>query len=546
MNLLKNHYILDFIEFYKSVKSKLEIVKDDSYQLEHHIKDYISLNTQDDFLLDSKKVRLYLPINLLHSAKLNENDKDMLVTWISLVELILSGEYKLECRLNSLSRYNSTVERLFSDILPYYCIHSNVFKTIPHLVFNLNYEFILLMFNKQPKLQHLISKLFSYMNIKDSTNNNYVCIPLYLLAPFDSNFTMSKITMINKYEGSPKSLESVDKINITLSDIQQRYDLKYTNEVLVSNNKGQFNILADKYAILNLQNDKLRGLLQGDLYCINPNLAKLNGMKQLSLAMCLKLAGINEKELKKEMTDFHKLNPNIISIGLGGTMSNFFYWLDTFSRYFSLDCPIDKLFCLENDELTFHNLPRIPLNYLSNIRSLANDYKFAFSKKAYMLLNYTNLYKDYNFECKKLEVSNDINEDQTTNNFICELDKLDKTNFKKTFIIGTPDLETRQGLYLAQQDELLHIPVILPGHQNNDLTIFVNPEFKSNEFLVETYGSINLTMFFINMIIMTYEIIKYINRYKEDLSEQLIYNKTLTIDDLKENLKDLKEGWILQ
>lgn len=548
MSQLQSNYLFNFYDFYKKIKDKYEDLQNDVYELEQYVKNQFESYPNGDFLLDSNSLRLYLPINLLHSVKLTEKDKDILVTWISLVELILCKKSQFECRLMNMAKHSSTIERLCVEILPFYCINNNMFKDIYHLAFKIDFNSILLLFNEQPKIKNLIAKLFAHMNTQDMIDMDYICLPLFLLCPNypDSNFSVNIVRMINSYEGSPKSLESVDKINITFSDIKQRYDLKYTNEVLVHNDKAQLNFLADKYAILNLHNDKLKLSLQGNLYCINPNLAKLNGMKQLPLAMCLNLAGINEKELKKEITDFHKLNPNIVSIGLGGTMSNFFYWVDTFSKYFSLDCPIDRLFCIEDDELSFHNLPRIPLDYLSNIRNIADDYSFQDNSKAYMLLNYTNLYKVYQFERRKLTMDNTINENQSMNNFIASLDKLEKTISKKTFIIGTPDLETRQGLYLAQQNELLHIPVILPGHQNNDLTIFANPEFKSNDFLVETYGSINLTMFFINMIIMTYEIVKYINRYKGDLSEQLIYNKTLTIDDLKENLKDLKEGWVLQ
>lgn len=360
------------------------------------------------------------------------------------------------------------------------------------------------------------------------------------------------INVANFYTGINNKFKYIEDLYL---EFRSRYNL--TNHNCILNTSNSYLTIADKLTITNYltESDDNTSIVDNKLRVFNPNMAKLLRTKTIPLSDAFILSDVNVKQLEKNLKTLSRKKYDILSIGLGGSMSNFFYWCDEFRKYFRLDSLFNKIIVCEPDELDFSNLPRIPLDYMSNIvinnidiyhtnvncrshipKNVAGYHTPIIKNKSIMLLNHRELYNEIKIYPVPFGIRNDYEEKD--GDYYYSRDLISYTEKKIDFVIGTPNLETRAGLYN------LDVNFICPSHQNNTLSIDINPKVDGSDFLVENYGSIDLSLFFINMIKMTEKIIEVL--VQKDFISRCYFEQDLTLDMLKERASKLKQGYIIQ
>ena len=74
---------------------------------------------------------------------------------------------------------------------------------------------------------------------------------------------------------------------------------------------------------------------------------------------------------------------------------------------------------------------------------------------------------------------------------------------RKAFYYGAPDIATRQ--LMSEQEATFFAAT----HRDNEYSVVANPEV-DNDLMMETYGKINLSLFFLNHLSMTIEFLDYL------------------------------------
>jgi len=107
---------------------------------------------------------------------------------------------------------------------------------------------------------------------------------------------------------------------------------------------------------------------------------------------------------------------------------------------------------------------------------------------------------------------------------------------KSSIIYGAPGIETRQFLSNSQ------FTFFAATHRDGEYSIVENPDV-DNDLMMETYGKINLSKFFLNHLSMTIDFLKYIGNTDREYETQ---NRNVEIvrNDFDEQFKvQLDEGF---
>lgn len=335
---------------------------------------------------------------------------------------------------------------------------------LPKILFN---QFLIYNFHK-----------YTYDNV-----SNLLIIPKKLIK-------ISDIDLNNSYISTQETLFSSDntKLRKLLEPILQRYKGNLLNRTLFNNNYPIKTII-DKQVMFKMMSDfcnnnkefeESKINLEG--YCINPNLAKYVGCKILSTQEILSILGLDIKEIKKYLINLQKIDYQVILGGFGGAMTNFTYWLEEFCKLTEINYIFSHLLIYEYDKLELTNLFRIPLDTMSS-----NDFHTSvFGSKLSLAHSLT-------YCAKEIEIIPSVVCYNTLQNRLY--------SNKHTILIGSLSSQTRFNETI--------IPRIIPLHSDNDIIIYSNlKNLSTSNLIVESYGNIELTYFFLNMVLMTWEIIK--------------------------------------
>lgn len=354
---------------------------------------------------------------------------------------------------------------------------------------------------------------------------NTIPIPNYLIS-LDSD-----IKKHNYQHLEDKNIFNNREIFDFNSDIFRRY-VRDTETTILNDNKEAVNIVDIKDTlspILTLTTKdnlsyfhKKMNVIEDRPYFFNPNIAKILNCRTVTMDMFMDLFNVNKFELRDKIIKIKEKQINLLMIGLGGTMSNFCYFMNELAKEFKLDNLFNLITLYEQDQLELSNIFRIPLDYVTPIfynteqhtreANINSDYIKKIPFKSYMLLNCKNLYANL-----KLNFSN----------FKIFSEELSDFNY----IIGSPDISTRVKL-----TNLEGLNFICPLHYNNELVVLTNPSVEEDELMSETYGSIHLSYFFMNMFKMTLTIIDLM------LKDELNQNETVLNYSSKEDLENIKQN----
>lgn len=268
-----------------------------------------------------------------------------------------------------------------------------------------------------------------------------------------------------------------------LKSIYNRYNLTTANVTFTNEIKKDttINFIQDKNYMIKLNND-INTSLSKNNFVINPNIYReyMNNSSLLPLEHLFELFNVDRKKLNKSLEAISYIPNKFVVLGMGGTMGNFFYWIKQFQEYFNLPYVFKKLVIFENDMMEFHNVFRIPLL----LRDTKENYYHSQSKNEIFLYNCINISLDIKIHNKLLNTTSS------------EFYKLRGTSI----FIGTPDIPTRQSL------SQLDLKFFCPTHQNNTIKIIETPTIEGSIFY-ETYGSIDLNKFLLNMFNMSVNLV---------------------------------------
>lgn len=266
--------------------------------------------------------------------------------------------------------------------------------------------------------------------------------------------------------------------------IWQRYNIKTSNIIFTNEitKNIRINFLQDKnYMIATHTKHSYPNHLSKNNYVINPNLYRefMIDCNLMPLEHLFELFGVDRKRLQKSLKQISFLTQRFIILGVGGTMGNFLYWLDCFQEYFDMSYIFKKITVFENDMIEYHNIFRIPI-----LVPVIGRQKEGSHNKAVLAAT----------KCRNIALDFQVN----TTNFVYNYDYIRLRG--SSIFVGTPDINTRKNL------ERFNLKFFCPTHQNNTIKIMESP-VTEGDLHYESYGSIDLNKFLLNMFNMSVNLI---------------------------------------
>ncbi len=305
-----------------------------------------------------------------------------------------------------------------------------------------------------------------------------------------------------------KGMEKIININnIILKQLKHRYELiEYNN---LSPSQKSYGIIDSIYPFQILRKEIAgTGYVKGRAGCIaiSERIARDQQVPLAHIADLTAILGYSKTKIKNILLAVKKKKLSIAVVGYGGTGTNFLHWMSKISEWTNINRIFTDLIVSDNDYFDSVNLLRVPfiLPEKENILRKVNYFE-----------NYANISREtYTF----------------TTNVI-------KENLHRNYIhYGAPDLETRK---MFDEEK---IAFIAATHRDNACALMLRPELDT-ELMVETYGKIALTPFFMNHIKMTLSFLEYLGQ--EETTMEVLRGKETSIlsyDFVKENKELCKNG----
>lgn len=243
---------------------------------------------------------------------------------------------------------------------------------------------------------------------------------------------------------------------------------------------------------------------------ISPWFANIFGTKQMEVEQMARILGYTKRDIKRLLVEVRKKKHNVVFVGFGGTGVNTVHWLTELCSMTHVQNLFDKLTIFEPDNLEISNLFRFPKNPETII-----------SQSRYNRTNYSKLCLLTDYEKKTLSRRD------------CELypKRLEYYDLygdiKDSIFYGAPTISTRQ--MLSGIDGMKFISAT---HTGNSCYIHLNP-IQDDDIQLETYGLIQLSIFFMNQLKMAISFLEVLANDEIDLTEKdvEVMNYTFTQDD---------------
>lgn len=284
-------------------------------------------------------------------------------------------------------------------------------------------------------------------------------------------------------------------MNISLRDhistnIQRRYDLRTTEPI------AGFNDHLILHAFV-----RDRTPPSADLPIISPNLATFYRAKPAPFDSLLPLLNIDIDQIRKDLETIKSNEVYLTAIGYGGFNINLFTFMAMLAQRAGVYKPFKRVTIYENDTITLLNAFRIykRLDHVST----------RFNNRAHP--------KDQLFQELEMGLVQELvrKPERFTPEHINE--------HAGELLFGAPDFETRQ--FLEDQQFLF------TGHGGDEVE-FISRPIVDPSISIESYGSINLTTFFLNMIKAAESFIHIVAN-----AETLPANESVWKFNVKEHLK---------
>ncbi len=221
-------------------------------------------------------------------------------------------------------------------------------------------------------------------------------------------------------------------------------------------------------------------------FAISERISQDLQLPKLHISELTTMLGYTKTDITKLLQTVKNKQLMIKLIGLGGTGSNFLHWMYEMSSWVGKMNVFESVIGYDDDIFDVPNMLRIPFipeARTSEITAFKTDnipMRFQYISAATMSFRNQRMVK-------------------------ADMEKAKKTTTagKRTIIYGAPDIGTRQELFEAD----CHF--FAATHRDNEYSIVYKPEV-DNDLMMETYGKINLSMFFLNHLSMTIDFLKHL------------------------------------
>lgn len=214
---------------------------------------------------------------------------------------------------------------------------------------------------------------------------------------------------------------------------------------------------------------------------ISPMLGKMLGATSIPFNKLISLSGIDFKKLQKDIEGTKKRELVFAAIGYGGLGMNILHFMSLLSYRTGVHEVFKELHVFESDRISYTNLPRF-------YKDLFNfPLPFGLPQNKLAFFNEMNLAERITLHEYRLDES--VKETMDT--------------YGNVVYFGAPDFETRA---LLENSNFM-----FAGHQGDNVIIVKSPVVDA-DLTQETYGTVNLTAFFINMIVATASVFDLLSR----------------------------------
>lgn len=260
---------------------------------------------------------------------------------------------------------------------------------------------------------------------------------------------------------------------------------------------GSSNVVADAYYPTYVrksltQSGRTTPILGKRCSAISPFIAQELGLYQIPIEDLTKMLGYKKQDIKSILDKVKEKNLNFTLLGLGGTGMNFYHWAEELCHFTNTVNIFRKLNVIDFDYVDLTNIFRFPviLNPEDAYRNSSLDFY-----KIYMIPDKTILADRLRKISLKLEsrhLGSLVRSDDGTIEWI-----LGNDDIASSIIYGAPDIATRE--MMAKFKDLKFVS---GTHGDDDCQLYIKPE-QDSIMQIESYGMINLSVFFMNQIKLT-------------------------------------------
>jgi len=236
-------------------------------------------------------------------------------------------------------------------------------------------------------------------------------------------------------------------------------------------------------------------------YAISNIVADDMNVKKLHISELITMLGYNKTAITKLLRNVKLKKLIICLVGFGGSNTNFFHWVYEMASWTKQPNIFQKIFVVEPERFEVSNMLRVPFKPKFSHIDLPDPLKSTMIPKEFKYIAESSI------------------------GYVKRVDRSTISNYKRTgyetIFYGAPDMETRR--FFADRPETF----ISCTHQDSRFALRKNPRIESDA-IMETYGQINLSMFFMGHLYMTIKFLEYL----ADTHESITYREPQPEEDI--------------
>ena len=290
---------------------------------------------------------------------------------------------------------------------------------------------------------------------------------------------------------------------------------------------------------------------------IHRGFARMLGIRELPLDDMLAMIGYTKQRITELLTNVRAKKFNIAFAGYGGVGTNTIYWLTELCNMTNIQGLFNKIIISDFDKLSLDNVFRMP-NPFKTFSALKHKYMlFNGSTNSYINTEYreNSLYKTQTIPENSLKALSAKAPYYENRELRGQTFSIKHTRDIYDWIVyGAPDIESRKMLskvinkdlseycnywdiYLAKR-----IKVFISATHGDDICeLSINPSYLENEsnLMIESYGIIQLNVFFFNQLRLAISFLEALEKYSiyelEEFRDEVFLKDYSIVDNQKSN-----------
>ena len=264
---------------------------------------------------------------------------------------------------------------------------------------------------------------------------------------------------------------------------------------------------------------------------IHRGFARMLGIRELPLDDMLAMVGYTKERITELLTNVRAKKLNIAFAGYGGVGTNTVYWLTELCNMTNIQGLFNKIIITDFDKLSLDNVFRMPNPFKTLLAVKREDMNFNDAINNYKRTEhrFNSLYKTQTIAENSLKALSAkapyIGTDALSGYTFHEHHV---NNLYNWVVYGAPDIESRRILSEAihgpssdhsnSYDSRLaeHIKAFISATHGDDICeLSINPSYLENEsnLMIESYGIIQLNVFFFNQLRLAIAFLEVLERY---------------------------------